>query len=348
MIRTLEDLLSQVSGAIEQDIRATYRRTNLRIRDTIRSETGLSLKLPVHTSRASHSARVPVKFSPACPVAWKEIKLPPEVSLVLLLNPYRDILEFTVRGTKGIREMKQKHSAIISGLSSTSVDDECLSEVEVFAEALLERIKKFDPLKWIYSDTRKIREVDDDIFGIYKYWVDSERLFEDRESGFGDHRSINRAEIQVFWAVIGLFAPTLGCTPSDLSIVIVTHELAHAYTQLGADIEGYRWHSSRFRSADHKIKEGLAQYYTHKVLNRLSIAHGGQFKRAFKTFNQLLKYQPAEYSVHSKWLENNEDLVYNQEAVRLAMLEERRHGCGRLVDFENYLSNARDRLSLQS
>ncbi len=41
--------------------------------------------------------------------------------------------------------------------------------------------------------------------------------------------------------VIGLVSEWLGCAVEDLAIVVLTHELAHAYTQLGADIEGLRW-----------------------------------------------------------------------------------------------------------
>ena len=40
--------------------------------------------------------------------------------------------------------------------------------------------------------------------------------------------------------VIGLVSEWLGCAVEDLAIVVLTHELAHAYTQLGADIEGHR------------------------------------------------------------------------------------------------------------
>jgi hypothetical protein len=49
----------------------------------------------------------------------------------------------------------------------------------------------------------------------------------------------------------------LGCAVDDLAIVVLTHELAHAYTQLGADIDGRRWAAASFAKAETELKEGL-------------------------------------------------------------------------------------------
>ena len=51
--------------------------------------------------------------------------------------------------------------------------------------------------------------------------------------------------------------------------MVLTHELAHAYTQLGADIDGRRWAAASFAKAETELKEGLAQYYTERVLRRV-------------------------------------------------------------------------------
>src|SRR5438045_984553 len=71
------------------------------------------------------------------------------------------------------------------------------------------------------------------------------------------------------WGVIGLVSDWVGSSVEDLTIVVLTHELAHAYTQLGADIDGRRWPAAAFRRADLPLTEGLAQYYTQAVLERL-------------------------------------------------------------------------------
>jgi hypothetical protein len=107
----------------------------------------------------------------------------------------------------------------------------------------------------------------------------------------------------------------MGCTVEDLAIVVLTHELAHAYTQLGADIEGYRWAAPAFANAETALKEGLAQYYTDRVLNRLERRYAG----ALNVYQTMLPGQPEPYRAHKAWVKD-----FSPEAVRRAMLEVRR------------------------
>jgi len=65
-------------------------------------------------------------------------------------------------------------------------------------------------------------------------------------------------------------------------------------TQLGADIEGRRWTAPAFAAAETALKEGLAQYYTDRVLHRLERRYGG----ALNTFRALLPNQPVAYRTH--------------------------------------------------
>lgn len=107
----------------------------------------------------------------------------------------------------------------------------------------------------------------------------------------------------------------LGCAVEDLAIVVLTHELAHAYTQLGADIDGRRWAAASFAKAETELKEGLAQYYTERVLRRVERRYGG----ALKVFLDLVPRQPEPYRAFQPWAEKS-----SPEAVRRAMLEVRR------------------------
>jgi hypothetical protein len=107
-------------------------------------------------------------------------------------------------------------------------------------------LNKHDPLK-------RVLLVSEDFLGVYEY--DAKDLFEDQ-------RAVNRATIRLYWGVIGLVSQWLGCAVEDLAVVVLTHELAHAYTQLGADIEGRRWAAPAFARSETALKEGLAQYYT--------------------------------------------------------------------------------------
>jgi hypothetical protein len=134
-----------------------------------------------------------------------------------------------------------------------------------------------------------------------------------------------------YGGVIGLVSEWLGCAVEDLATVVLTHELAHAYTQLGADIEGRRWAAPSFAKAETALKEGLAQYYTDRVLHRLERRYGG----ALKVFVGLLPDQPAAYRSHQPWVENS-----SPEAVRRAMLEIRRWNESKLADFNRRLAAA--------
>lgn len=169
----------------------------------------------------------------------------------------------------------------------------------------------------------------DDFLGVYEY--DAKDLFEDQ-------RAVNRATIRLYWGVIGLVSQWLGCAVEDLAVVVLTHELAHAYTQLGADIEGRRWAAPAFARSETALKEGLAQYYTDRVLNRLERRYPG----ALKVFLRMLPSQPDAYRAHVPWIDKS-----SPEAVRRAMLEVRRRGERRLDDFNQRLGVAHEALNPQ-
>ena len=181
-------------------------------------------------------------------------------------------------------------------------------------------LDQHDPLKTVLL-------VSEDFLGVYEY---------DASGLFPDEQAVNRATIRLYWGVIGLVSEWLGCNVEDLAIVVLTHELAHAYTQLGADIEGRRWAAPSFARAETALKEGLAQYYTDRVLHRLERRYG----RALTVFLGLLPGQPAAYRAHKPWVESS-----SPEAVRRAMLEIRRWNEGKLDDFNRRLAAAHQELS---
>jgi hypothetical protein len=76
-------------------------------------------------------------------------------------------------------------------------------------------------------------------------------------------------EVHLYWMVIGLVAGVLGISVESLTVVVAAHELAHAYTHLGRDIDGKRWDTEEFARADLNIVEGIAQFYTEVVSRKL-------------------------------------------------------------------------------
>jgi len=117
--------------------------------------------------------------------------------------------------------------------------------------------------------------------------------------------------------------------------VVLTHELAHAYTQLGADIEGRRWFAPQFAKVEKELKEGLAQYYTDRVLRRVERRYPG----ALKVFLRMLPGQPPAYRTHEPWVHE-----FSPEAVRRAIIEVRRWKEGGVEDFNRRLTAAQDEL----
>ena len=155
-----------------------------------------------------------------------------------------------------------------------------MQAVANWASALLKVLDQHDPLK-------KVLAVREDFLGVYEY---------DVRDLLADEKTVNRATVRLYWGVIGLVSDWIGCSIEDLSIVVLTHELAHAYTQLGADIEGRRWAAGSFAKAETALKEGLAQYYSDRVLRRLDRRHGG----ALEVFLGLLPARPTSIGCISR------------------------------------------------
>jgi hypothetical protein len=136
----------------------------------------------------------------------------------------------------------------------------------------------------------------------------------------------------LYWAVIGLIAPLIGASAASLTAVVLAHELAHAFTQVGADIEGYRWEPEVFHAADLGLKEGMAQYYTAKACERLERLAPD----AKATYEALLEKQPEAYRTHIPWLKE-----HKEEEVRLALVQARRSNLTKAADFNALLKDAK-------
>ena len=145
--------------------------------------------------------------------------------------------------------------------------------------------------------TRRLRELAVDVLGAY--------LFKPRK-------------VLIFWLPIAIFAAALGCRVEALTVVVLAHELAHAYTHLGHDTDGFAWRTEDFGASDRAVVEGLAQFYTHIVCDRL----GDRIPEAERVFNDLLEDQHPIYRTHARWIARAGG--QNLEVVRTGMVEGRR------------------------
>lgn len=131
---------------------------------------------------------------------------------------------------------------------------------------------------------------------------------------------VRQREVRVYWQAIGVFAALYEVEVEPLTVVVLAHELAHAYTHLGFDIDGFDWPTKRFVSTDIAIVEGLAQFYAEVVCKNLE----AQIPEAITAFRVLLTEQNEVYRTHRAWVD--EDDRNSGEIVRVSLLECRRSG----------------------
>lgn len=152
-------------------------------------------------------------------------------------------------------------------------------------------VKELEKLSLI----ERIRNINEDILGAYFF---------------------RRPKIYVYLMVIGLVAALLQVQVEALTIVVLAHELAHAYTHLGKDIDGQQWDTEAFAKSSLSIVEGLAQFYTEVVCRRLSERQPD----AFAAYKKLLAMQSGPYVVHKEWVQDDQRAG---EVVRISMIQEK-------------------------
>ncbi len=124
--------------------------------------------------------------------------------------------------------------------------------------------------------------------------------------------------IKLYAQVIAYHSILHSVEAEDLAFVVLAHELAHAYTMAGYDINGYRGQILDQPGQRHKyVVEGLAQYYTEAVCHQLAGKHA-QFKAAFEA---LLSNQRDPYTWHKQWFGGKQ----SHERIRPLLLSYRDH-----------------------
>jgi hypothetical protein len=333
----LTDLLERIPVEVRDDVRRTLAKNRSIVQEALRTECRLVMRTAEEADENKPGGHVPVEIATGCPTVLKTVTFPDEYEVILLLGRFRNALEQSRDGVKGLLQLREFLARRPSLSQWVGVDEEKLQSTASWATTLLELLDKHDPLK-------KVLSVDEDILGVYEYHTRKRDrhadyslglLAADSRNGHADEKEVNRATIRLYWGVIGLVSEWMGCTVEDLTVVVLTHELAHAYTQLGADIEGRRWPASAFAAAESGLKEGLAQYYTDRVLRKLERRFGG----ALKVYEAMLPGQPEAYRTHQNWVRD-----YSPEAIRRAMLEVRRWGERNLADFNRRLEDAMKQL----
>lgn len=145
-------------------------------------------------------------------------------------------------------------------------------------------------------------------------------------------------EVRLYWMVIGFLSGVLGVPVEALTLVTAAHELAHAYTHLGRDIDGNRWETESFAATNPAITEGLAQFYTKVICKKLEV----RFPASLESYERLVKIQSGPYLVHQAWTEGAEGAG---EVIRISMITCRSTRITRLGRFEAIRRRHAERLA---
>ena len=310
----IRGLLQNLDEKLPERVERSYKQWNLIVRDYLRNETALRL-----TVGDDHQA-VPVKVCDGLPrPLWELVRQFPDRELwELLLN--RGRIGDAVTGLDVLRrshgylvdsgfldaaaEQAQKQNRPVPKFPSADELDRCMD----FAAFVARALEEFQLLE-------RLKEVNEDVLGAYFF---------------------NVPEVRLYWMAIGLVAGMIGVSAESLTVVVLAHELAHAYTHLGSDIDGQKWGTRQFAATDVHVVEGLAQFYTQTICSKML----QRYPAPKEAFDLLIARQSPPYSDYRKWLEGMEE-GRKGEAFRFAMIQERSIGRGDVAGFKGELEKAK-------
>ena len=255
-------LLKEYDPELERRVSRSFRQWNNVLRDQLRNEMGLRLSIGDETQA------VPVRVVPGFPTPFQNVfeGIPPGLWRFLLRLP---ALEATVRGLDSVIE-------IYSGIGSQAIPNQVppsmspsVADAREFCDNLLSTLQRIEI-------GQKLGTINEDILGAYFFRM---------------------PEVHLYWMVIGLVAGVLGISAESLTVVVATHELAHAYSHLGRDIDGKKWETEGFARADLNIVEGIAQFYTEVVTRKLETRNPS----VLPAYEKLTEIQRGPYRVHEEW-----------------------------------------------
>lgn len=293
-----QPLLEEYEPDLKERVQTAVRVSGQSIRDQLRVETALRL------SAGDQHVSVPVRVSDGIPPPlWVLRDLPPEVLRLVLA---RGLIAQSAYGVRFIRQhLGAVHRFLDSRAPTTEArpDEREVERVEDLLRELgreLEKVKLFDEI-WLQPV---------DWLGAYFFW---------------------KPAIEIYWIPIGLAAALCKVNVEALTYVVLAHELAHAYTHLGRDIDGNVWDTGHFARTNVYIVEGLAQHYTQVLCKKIRSRNPA----ALEAFESMLERQkPGPYA---DWLEWNRGVPDPGENTRRCMLEVRKRGVREYSKFKEIL-----------
>lgn len=279
-------------------VERTFKRSNNLVREHLRAETGLKLNV------GEDLTSIPVEVVDGVP--------PP---MAALLDQFADIAPFllnqpllrsTVDGLRFL-EFHEDYAEAVLDVPPTwdyIIDPPpggVLTHVRTYAERLISIVSE-------RNAQRSLLAIDCDVMGAYFF---------------------RKGRIHLYWMPIAIIAKSLGVSIESLTIIVLAHELAHAYTHRGRDIDGHDWQTEPFAHADLRIVEGFAQHYAEAVCRRL--AH--REPDLTPTFERLLTQQSEPYTAFKGWIESGSESVRG-EIIRSTLIATRH---ARICDYDEFM-----------
>lgn len=298
MARRIIDLLQLVGGDTEEEVALAVDRWKERIRDHMRSMTGFRL---TDASGKKKQTVVPITLEPGLPAPLQELG-ESELSnddrwAIELIGAWNHRIDALAQASRTFPQLISELGKIESWIPKADRYGKIISDLHLMTLDLQRHAQLAKLL-------RRLMEIEDDILGAYFY--------NERHALFGVEAY--KTKIELYWLVIGSLARLIGASVEGLTVVVLCHEFAHAFSHVGKDIDGKTW-SSSFAAAPKYIKEGIAQFYTERVMQKLKEQGYPELLKAYET---MLQHQQGPYKCHTEWSK------YSPEVMRNTLLKVRR------------------------
>lgn len=257
-----EQMVSKLMPDAKARVERAVKTWNNKIRDHLRDEMGFRL------SNGEKQISVPVSVTNGMPILLLRQLDEADAAWAELLIRRRLFLD-TEKGVVETREMLGLISHVLQRQTLYPRESASLETIAALIGELNAALKS----KQLPD---RILRLDQDVLGAYYFHV---------------------PRVQIFWLPIALLAISDGMPIEELTFVVLAHELAHAYTHLGFDIDGEAWDTGDFARSELELVEGLAQYYTAVVCGKMK----ERLPVALECFKRMLEKQPAVYKAFRDW-----------------------------------------------
>ncbi len=298
-----KDLIKSYFADVKQEVERVYKNWNNKTREFLKSQMAFNLK---STNELDKQGAISIKVTDEVPPSlWELFKKHDYIIWELIFNSSK--INKTIQGL---------------GFFNKIYNDIHNINKEKY------NVETFLPLQ---TSKETIHQLKDEFSSILDF-INSLNILKDlREGGdvFGSY-NIKTKEVKLYWLTIGLYAISKGYPIELVTLVILSHELAHGYSHIGYDIDGANWNDNDFMNTDLAVVEGIAEYYSREFCKSLDR------RDLFDVYEELLREAPIEYTKYTEWIPNKASIL--EQALNEKKIGEKLRSAIRKVRLESGLS----------